>query len=70
MKSAGEQFHLRKMVEDDLISVGHHRTGRLRGHLLLNGAIQAVDALDLDLGVGLRGAVLGGVLADTEFAGD
>jgi len=70
MKSAGEQFHSAKMIEDELISVGHGRIGRLRGHLLLGRAIQAVDALDPDLGDGVRGAVLGGVVAGVEFAGD
>lgn len=70
MEFAGEQFHLGKMIEDKLIAVGHDRIGRLRGHLLLGGAVKAVDALDPDLGDVLRGAVLGGVLAGVEFAGD
>lgn len=70
MEFAGEQFHLGKMIEDELVAVGHGRIGRLRGHLLLGGAVQAVDALDADLGNVLGGAVLGGVLAGVEFAGD
>lgn len=50
MDFAGEQFHLGKMIDDELIAVCHGRIGRLRGHLLLGGAVQAVDALDADLG--------------------
>ena len=70
MKSTGEQFHLGKMIETDLVSVVHSRIGRLRGHLLLRRTIQTVDALDPDLGDGLLDAVLGGVLAGIEFARD
>jgi hypothetical protein len=50
MKSTGKQFHLGKVIEDYLVSVGHSRIGRLRGHLLLRRAVEAVDALDPDLG--------------------
>ncbi len=70
MEFAGEQLHLGKMIEDELIAVSHGGIGRLCGHLLLGGAVQAVDALDPDLGDVLRGAVFGGVLAGVEFAGD